>query len=1295
MSFLLIKDSAQRLLSSNPFFCAVIIVLMAMLASCTAPLDTHTTDDSQASTNIIPDWQTQAEADRKSEGCRSCHTKVDAPTMHQSRAVRLGCVDCHGGDADVQRPPGTEKGDQAYRQAENKAHVQPRYPKAWNRSDDPKKSYSANPVRSYTLLNREDPAFIRFVNPGDLRVAKETCGVCHTNEVHQVRTSLMTTSAAFWTAAAYNNGVVEQKVPFLGESYSRDGVPEEIVAGELTPEERAKGALPVLVPLPRWEIMEPGDNFRVFEDGGLIILSQFPDLGNPNPFEEGGKPDIRQSIRGLGTGARISVPVLNLHKTRLNDPHLSFMGTNDHPGDYRSSGCTACHVVYANDGDKWNAGKAYEAYGNLGYSFSSDPTIPKDEPGHPIKHQFTRSIPSSQCIVCHMHQPNVFVNTYLGYTMWDYETDGEHMWPKQQRYPTDAEAWRVLNHNPEEAAIRGKWGDTEFLAKVSELNPKLKHTQFADYHGHGWNFRAVFKRNREGEFLDADDKRIAFDKINGELLKRSVQEDPQEREDHAGIPVHLKDIHLEKGMHCVDCHFVQDNHGNGNLYGEYANAIEIGCVDCHGTINSRATLKTSGTAAPNGGHDLALMRTPWGKRRFVWRDQTTLVQRSMLEEGKEWEVSQVLDSITPGDNNKKFNEKSHRAKTLRKDGGTWSGPSDDSLTDPGNLAHPNERLECYTCHLSWTTACAGCHLPIQANWKKTMNHFEGDKTRNWTSYNPQAVRTDQFILGIHGSIKGGKIAPIRSSSALILSSTNANRERIYIQQPPLSSAGYSSQAFNPHFPHTVRKKETKQCSDCHVSEKNDNNAWMQSVLGQGSNFVNFIGRHAWVAEGTHGFEAVAVTEWDEPQAVIGSYLHKLAYPDYYQRHQDNKQQLKVARHHGGVNILKLQLRGEYLYTASGPGGFRVYDVANVDNKGFSERIVTAPVSPLGQRTYVKTTYATAVALPTTMPVDPTRCYRVNHGRVSPKEPLPEEDCLPENQEQRMHEIYRYAFVTDRVEGLIVVNVDTLADRDPKNNFLRRAVTFNPDGILDGAVNLTLAGNYAYILCDRGMVIVSLDDPLEPKVITELGAPFLVNPKAIDIQFRYAFVLDEQGFKVVNITFPERPQAVDGATIPLDKAHDVYVARTYAYVAAGKQGLVIIDIKNPEAPKAYQTYNADGKLNDAHGVKVGTTNASLFAYVADGHNGLRVVQLTSPETTPGYDGFSPPLMPQLIATYHTHGEALAVSKGLDRDRAVDESGNQVSIFGRLGSRPFRLEEMQRLYLREGKVYKVADEAEGQK
>src|SRR3546814_10166531 len=48
-----------------------------------------------------PARQTVAEMMAKSEGCNSCHVRTDAPTMHVTPAVRLGCTDCHGGDVSV------------------------------------------------------------------------------------------------------------------------------------------------------------------------------------------------------------------------------------------------------------------------------------------------------------------------------------------------------------------------------------------------------------------------------------------------------------------------------------------------------------------------------------------------------------------------------------------------------------------------------------------------------------------------------------------------------------------------------------------------------------------------------------------------------------------------------------------------------------------------------------------------------------------------------------------------------------------------------------------------------------------------------------------------------------------------------------------------------------------------------------------------------------------------------------------------------------------------------------------
>ena len=1197
--------------------------------------------------------QTQAEADAKSTGCVTCHVGVDEPTMHPTRTVRLGCTDCHGGDATASVSPGTLKDSAAYEQAKAKAHPQPRDP-AFARG-------SANARRAYTAWLRESYEYVRFANPGDLRVAPQTCGGagCHAAEVRNVSTSMMTHGGMLWGAALYNNGSFPLKNTRFGESYSAQGLPQTMhTVPPPSPEEtRTHGVVPELTPLERWEISQPGNVLRVFERGG----SKKGEIGNPDTEADSGRPDDQLGERGFGTLLRTDPVFLGLQKTRLLDPLLSLPGTNDQPGDYRGSGCTACHVVYANDRSPDHSGP-YASFGHLGESASGDSAILKNESGHPIRHTFTRSIPSSQCMVCHIHPGTNMETTYFGYTWWDNEADGELMYPAQQRNPTADERYQVAQRNPEGAAPRGLWSDPKFLEQLGDakFNSQLEQSQFADFHSHGWVFRAVYKRDRKGNLLDGDSKVVSPDDPN--------------KFDKA---VHLKDIHLEKGMQCVDCHFQQDVHGNGKLYAEPRAAIELDCTDCHGTAGKRATLVTSGPAAADGGTHLDALRTPWNSRRFEWRDNK-LYQRSMVEPEREWEVVQTLDTITPS--NPHYSEKSRWAKTVRLDGKTWGAlPADES-----ELAHANSRMTCYACHTSWTPNCFGCHLSMTANQRMPMLHNEGLTTRNYTSYNFQVLRDDGFMLGVDGTVTGHRVAPARSSCAIVVSSQNQNREWLYYMQQTVSAEGLSGTAFSTFVPHTVRAKETKVCDDCHVSGRNDNNAWMAQVLLQGTNLLNFMGRYIYVADGAKGFDAVAVAEHDEPPAVIGSYLQRLAYPDDFRQHVARGRELEQAFHHPG-NVLDVQLRGEYLYAALGKGGFRVYDVANIDNKGFSERQTTAPVSPLGQRLYVHTKYATAIASPSTLAIDPARTRN------------------PENEEQAIHPMYAYLYVADRYEGLVVVGdsnpnsktpgVSTLLDGDPRNNFLKRALAFNPDGILNGARRITIAGTYAYLLCDRGLVVVDLDKPLKPRVVAQIGAPDLNDPRGISIQFRYGFVVDRDGLKVLDVTSLDRPRVVPNALVKLGDARNVYVARTYAYVAGGAQGLAIVDVERPEQPELDQIFTGGGKINDLRDVKIGMVDASAFAFLADGRNGLRVLQVLSPEDSPNSYGFSPRPTPKLIATYRTAAPALAISKGVDRDRAVDESGNQLAVFGRRGARPLNRDEAGRLYLRDGQVYQVTNDPPG--
>src|SRR5579883_3486011 len=151
-------------------------------------------------------------------GCVSCHGQTDAPTMHPSGIVYISCVDCHGGNAEIQRPAAEGK---AYDEAKKKAHPQPKYPKLF--------PTSANPVRAYSDWLKESPEYIKFVNPGDLRVATETCGKCHIKEVRAVSTSMMTHGGMLWGAALYNNGGFPYKDAHFGESYGRDGKPRRIL----------------------------------------------------------------------------------------------------------------------------------------------------------------------------------------------------------------------------------------------------------------------------------------------------------------------------------------------------------------------------------------------------------------------------------------------------------------------------------------------------------------------------------------------------------------------------------------------------------------------------------------------------------------------------------------------------------------------------------------------------------------------------------------------------------------------------------------------------------------------------------------------------------------------------------------------------------------------------------------------------------------------------------------------------------------------------------------------------------
>ena len=190
-------------------------------------------------------------------------------------------------------------------------------------------------------LDQVDEDYLQFVNPGDLRVASRGCGSqnaaaggadCHQEHVTTTQLSVMSTFAGHYTLPRY-----------LAGSQSRDAsmAAVDVQNFDFDSQNAPPGAVEFLQAL-----REP-DPAAVRSDVGTCIDVYLPK----------------------------SCPTC----------HLSDFGPNNAAGNYRSSGCTACHMLYADDG----------------LSRSSDPMVTKDFPPHPQQHVLTTAISTEQCTHCH------------------------------------------------------------------------------------------------------------------------------------------------------------------------------------------------------------------------------------------------------------------------------------------------------------------------------------------------------------------------------------------------------------------------------------------------------------------------------------------------------------------------------------------------------------------------------------------------------------------------------------------------------------------------------------------------------------------------------------------------------------------------------------------------------------------------------------------------------------------------------------------------------------------------------
>lgn len=265
--------------------------------------------------------------DHGGDNCVDCHVGIE-PIHDPEYIAADDCTSCHGGNGTA-----TTKEDAHVAVPDNFWEVRgdglPDAPEGFIKDMAPDQ------------LDQLDPAYIKFINPGDIRVAQETCGKCHTGRVDlvtSVKNSVMTTNAGHYMPTR-----------FLAGLQDRDAIYGSYAAKD-----------------PHWD----GDPHSV------------PELTQLRPVKE---DELRAASEAGDTLALEQMAIDHYLAKSCNTCHSAGYPRNNAPHLYRSTGCTSCHMVYDTDG----------------VYLGSDEAMPNNVPVYPAAHTITKAIPTEQCTTCH------------------------------------------------------------------------------------------------------------------------------------------------------------------------------------------------------------------------------------------------------------------------------------------------------------------------------------------------------------------------------------------------------------------------------------------------------------------------------------------------------------------------------------------------------------------------------------------------------------------------------------------------------------------------------------------------------------------------------------------------------------------------------------------------------------------------------------------------------------------------------------------------------------------------------
>lgn len=729
------------------------------------------------------------------ESCMSCHNGSNAndyggtglSNPHPTGvAGYIKCTECHGGDGEglgkdashVPVPP--QIGDDNNLITNPTAYFNfltltgiDKYP-----------DYEVN-GKTYKALD-----WLRFQNPGDLRVvtAGYACGQtgCHGGEHASwmpqgpiANSTGIYSNTNFSVGAAQYNPTVDGLYQDTAATYGF----RERTDPAWVYDPAQIGTVDKLYEVPEFAVYGDQSGFynnAVYDANTIANFRYAANQGN-------------EYVNQIITNSPLHDVVIETTVFQCGDCHAGSKGANNRYGDFRSSGCTACHMNYSPDGR----------------SRSTDPNVNKNEPFNPD----AIATPERSHVETHQlrNVSKIMPNGAFVRGISDYACAGCH----QGSNRTVLQYWGIrLDQNAD--VVNG------FQYPANPVT--FATTQFD-----------------ERLFSPA----VGNATFNGRNFNQYLLEEDYDADNRDDTP---PDIHYENGLACIDCHGVDDLHqgsdtnpNGGRIFSQMAQAVQIQCENCHGGLDAYAETTTcedyagAATVCPTDRIGNPLRNVSVDPQGNYWLTGRVDGLRHYIPQVKD--VTVLSQKTSPLNGQALYDPLASYAMGIADgDPSNGVGPMQANPNLYGNGFTHMDDLSCDSCHSSWQNNCEGCHLQLQYN-ANPANYFFSNTTgerivTQVTNADFTYILPNWFTLEVsnHGEIAAGwpgmkpfyRYVDLNGNLAdgIVFSDRNGMGNN-----PQYGGTGqFPALSHNRIAPHTIRGSQTgeyegpRECVVCHLNE---------------------------------------------------------------------------------------------------------------------------------------------------------------------------------------------------------------------------------------------------------------------------------------------------------------------------------------------------------------------------------------------------------------------------------------------------------------------------------------------